>query len=592
MASNRKITEFPLIIGGEVDDEDLLTIVHIFEVDPTLRNKKLTFSGLKKYLDNFYLNTTSGGRVIGDLEISGNLTVTGYGDFNYIDVTTSGNFNTINVTSNAVIGGNITGVVISGQNVVISDGLDATTITGDTVTGTTAQFTTGVFQRVETLNTVTGNRAEFNEFQGGTAVLTTSVSGATVTGNTGEFTTGIIHTLIVSSGHTIGGDLTVTGNLNVSGDFVLDGSGTINETLHVESGITNSGDISTITITGSGAAFTTITGTTVTGTDAKFASGDFTTKVSGLTITGTSGNFTRVQAVSGIYTSQLSGLTVTGTSALFTVVTGVSGVFTEEISGTTITGTTIRMISGAFESGTFTENLYGQTVTGLTARFVSGVFSSEVSAPEVTGQTARFQTITGGFGNFTTLTGVTFTGDTINAQSGTFTTIVSGTTVTGDTINGTTINAVTLQAINLSFSGDQTISGNFDVIGTGSFQSTVNLSGITRFSSGTQAGPSITYLSDTGVGLFFSSGTNTQISVTTSGTERVRFADDAAYVLNNLRVSGTTNVSGDATFSGDVQAATVLITTPSGGTPAAIISGVVSGNTSGLVVQGPLIILP
>ena len=63
MASNRKITEFPLIIGGEVDDEDLLTIVHIFEVDPTLRNK-LTFSGLKKYLDNFYLNTTSGGRVI------------------------------------------------------------------------------------------------------------------------------------------------------------------------------------------------------------------------------------------------------------------------------------------------------------------------------------------------------------------------------------------------------------------------------------------------------------------------------------------------------------------------------------------------
>ena len=64
------------------------------------------------------------------------------------------------------------------------------------------------------------------------------------------------------------------------------------------------------------------------------------------------------------------------------------------------------------------------------------------------------------------------------------------------------------------------------------------------------------------------------------------------YILNNLRVSGTTNVSGDATFSGDVNAATVLITTASGGTPAAIISGVVSGNTSGLVVQGPLIILP
>ena len=45
-----------------------------------------------------------------------------------------------------------------------------------------------------------------------------------------------------------------------------------------------------------------------------------------------------------------------------------------------------------------------------------------------------------------------------------------GTTVTGDTINGATINAVTLQAVRLSFSGDQTISGNFDVIGTGHFR--------------------------------------------------------------------------------------------------------------------------
>jgi len=120
MASNRKITEFPEIIGGEIDEDDLLTIVHIFEVDPTLRNKKVTFSGLKKYLDNYYTNSTSGGTINGDIIINGDLTVTGYGDFEYITVDTSGTFNEIHVTSNAYISGNITGVTISGQNVVVS----------------------------------------------------------------------------------------------------------------------------------------------------------------------------------------------------------------------------------------------------------------------------------------------------------------------------------------------------------------------------------------------------------------------------------------------------------------------------------------
>jgi hypothetical protein len=34
------------------------------------------------------------------------------------------------------------------------------------------------------------------------------------------------------------------------------------------------------------------------------------------------------------------------------------------------------------------------------------------------------------------------------------------------------------------------------------------------------------------------------------------------------------------------------VTTPSGATPAIVCSGVVSGSTSGFVIQGPLIILP
>lgn len=52
--ANRKISELPEISYTLVDDVDLLTLVHIFEVDPTLRNKRLTFSGLKGYLDQRY----------------------------------------------------------------------------------------------------------------------------------------------------------------------------------------------------------------------------------------------------------------------------------------------------------------------------------------------------------------------------------------------------------------------------------------------------------------------------------------------------------------------------------------------------------
>jgi hypothetical protein len=287
MASNRKITEFPEMGGGEINEDDLLTIVHIFEVDPTLRNKKTTISGFKLYLDNYYLNTATGGTINGDITLEGNLTVTGYGEFNYITVTTSGTFDTIDVTNNANIGGNISGVVISGQNLEIANGINANTITGTTITGTTAQFSTGIFERVETIGTVTGNLAQFNSYEGGTAVITTSISGATVTGDIAQFTTGTFQDLFVDDDFVIGDDLTISGDLSVSGNFVLEGSGTLNQTLHVESGITNSGNISTITITGSGAAFNTITGTTVTGTTANFVSGDFTDRVSGITFTGT-----------------------------------------------------------------------------------------------------------------------------------------------------------------------------------------------------------------------------------------------------------------------------------------------------------------
>jgi hypothetical protein len=79
--SNRRISEFPALNGADIDEQDLLTLVHVFEVDPTLRNKKITFTQFRSYLDQYYVNIT--GEVInGDITIAGNLTVTGTSNFN------------------------------------------------------------------------------------------------------------------------------------------------------------------------------------------------------------------------------------------------------------------------------------------------------------------------------------------------------------------------------------------------------------------------------------------------------------------------------------------------------------------------------
>ena len=40
--ANRRISELPLLDGTQVAEQDLFTVVHVFEVDPTLKNKKIT----------------------------------------------------------------------------------------------------------------------------------------------------------------------------------------------------------------------------------------------------------------------------------------------------------------------------------------------------------------------------------------------------------------------------------------------------------------------------------------------------------------------------------------------------------------------
>ena len=68
--ANRRISELQELAGLDIAEQDLLTVVHVFEVDPTLKNRKLTISGTKEYLNQYYLPRT-GGTVSGALVVQG-----------------------------------------------------------------------------------------------------------------------------------------------------------------------------------------------------------------------------------------------------------------------------------------------------------------------------------------------------------------------------------------------------------------------------------------------------------------------------------------------------------------------------------------
>jgi hypothetical protein len=166
----------------------------------------------------------------------------------------------------------------------------------------------------------------------------------------------------------------------------------------------------------------------------------------------------------------------------------------------TATGT----ISGDIVRG---QTISGVTVTGTTAQFTSGTFVS------LTGTTLQGTTATYTTGSFTSLTGTTTSGTTANFVSGVFSTQISGVTVTGTTANFT--------------------SGNFTNISGGTHTIT---SGV--FALGTEANPSISFVSDPNSGLF-SPGAD-QVAISTNGTGRL-------FVNANGNVGvGTSNVIGNA----------------------------------------------
>ena len=75
--ANRKITQFPPILGADIVSGDLFTLVAVNEVNPTLKNKKITSAQfISGYLGQHFISIT-GSPQFTDLTVSGDLTVLG-----------------------------------------------------------------------------------------------------------------------------------------------------------------------------------------------------------------------------------------------------------------------------------------------------------------------------------------------------------------------------------------------------------------------------------------------------------------------------------------------------------------------------------
>jgi len=514
--ANRKISQFPTIESVDIANADLLTLVHVFEVDPALRNKKITFSGFRDYLDQYYINvgedpTYNNVTITGNLGVSGHtnlntLSVSGNSDFQAVivggDLTTSGSFS---------VTGTITGSQIEVNN-VITDFLETSSGNFLIITGTTIDFVSGYFD---------------------------NISGATVTGESFGVVSGIIVDADINDLYAQVAQIDTLTADNVTFTGILTHSGTINandiNATGTISGATITGDIGQFTnITGQTAVFTTqISGTTITGNSAFFerTTGTFidVANLSGTTITGDYGQFLNLTGFSSHATS-FSGTTITGDVASLAVTLGTSGFFTY-LSGTTVTGA----------SGLFT-SLQAQTLTAANLQFSgdqtvsgsftvlenlfisgSGYFASGIS---VTGEVSG-EVITAQSGNFDTIiTAPTITGGTISGDN----VYVSG-TITGTTIATTSGHFVTATGTSAEFTTFSGASGVFiNVTGTSFSSTTINAqTGI--FASGTALRPSITFEGQDDTGIFVTSGVidgnpaqEKYLGFTTSGQERFRIS--------------------------------------------------------------------
>ena len=503
---NRKITQFEAIAAAEINDADLLTLVSVFEVDPALRNKKLTFTQFRDYLDQYYINSLNFDPLIAtNVIISSGLNVSGIVSFSdVLSVSGAATFtNDISISGDVVVGtdlsvdGTISGNVVD-VGTIITDSIEVQgTGTFITATGGQSNFITGNFQQTYT-HTATGQNS--NYLNGNYSVLTADVatfgtldiSGITITGD------------FVSSGTITANDINATGTL--SGNTIT--GNTINaHVLNTKSGY-----------------FQYISGNTITGNTLEAYSGVFANVDSEQV----ESNQVRT---SGLYVYNLTGLFTTIKSGFVQEDLSVTGT----LSGASITGDVVNAVSA-----------YVDTFTGA---FISGY---EINAGEVNTDVLNAASIA--FSGNQIISGdLTVLGDGI---------ISSGLSVTDDVYFGSGL----VVSGNTTISGDLNVSGNVSFSG-GDFSysnltvdNNLTVSGTALFNSGTAAAPSISYINDTSVGVFFTgSGTNSgNVGLAVSGTEKISLNNSGLITVSpgNVGLGGSLEpvsglyISGVAKFKG------------------------------------------
>ena len=165
--ANRRISELQEIAGIDLAEADLFTVVKVAEADPAIKNKRLTVSGTKAYLDIFYLPRT-GGTVSGSVTIQEGLAVSGLSTLaSGLNVTQTGNIDTLFVSGDATISGTTSGTTFTGTNVnatnITANDLVATTFTISTLSGVSGVFTDTV---VAASGTITGATGAFTRVVG------------------------------------------------------------------------------------------------------------------------------------------------------------------------------------------------------------------------------------------------------------------------------------------------------------------------------------------------------------------------------------------------------------------------------------------
>ena len=563
---NRKITQFPAITASEINDADLLTLVSVFEVDPALRNKKLTFTQFRDYLDQYYINSlnfdpliatniiiSSGLNVSGLVAFSSGLNVSGITVFSE-DVTVTGDV----VVSGALsVGGTFSGDTID-VGMITTDQIEVQgTGTFITATGSQGNFIVGNFQETFT-NTATG--INNNYVNGNYSVLTADVatigtldiSGITITGDvvsSGTITANDINVTGTLSGATITGDLVNVGVLNTESGYFqfLSGETITGDTVQIFSGIVTSLDaeqseLNQVRATGLYADnLTGIITTVVTGyvQNDLFVSGT----LSGAYVTGNTLNagFAYIDTFTGAF---ISGFSMNAGLINVDILNAANLAF----SGDQIISGDLGVVGNIIgQSGVFVNQVVGSgSISGALVSGISGIFEDRFTAPIIDGTSGIFDTIL--VSGTATVTGNATFGSNVFA-SGDLTvegnTNISGSlVVTGETTleSGLSVTDDVYLGSGLVVSGDTTISGDALIHGD------LTVSGGFQISGGDIIVDDLQVIDDVWIGDRLSVSGNAEISGSTliSG---ITVIENNAFISSGLTVTG--NILSEELISGD-----------------------------------------